>query len=73
MERRRGEHAGIYGVSGAGRARAPSSRRDSGLEYTTLVVTAPKALMRPVISSRWRIEPATTLRTKQSSPVTWYA
>ena len=44
-----------------------------GLEYTTLVVTEPSPLIRPATSSRWRMERARTLRTKQSSPVTWWA
>src|SRR5882757_1349002 len=38
-----------------------------------VVVSGPRVEMRPVTSSRWRMERARTLRTKQSSPVTWWA
>jgi hypothetical protein len=49
------------------------ARPVSGLEQTTLVVTEPRPAIRPVTSSRCRIDRASTFSTKQSSPVTWCA
>jgi rhodanese-related sulfurtransferase len=60
-------------VSPWAKAAGSIDRRGNGLEYTTLVVTPPRPLTRPATSSRWPMDRATTLRTKQSSPVTWCA
>lgn len=70
-EAARAEARTTPGHPGPGLAHPPPiARRTSGEEYTMLVVTAPSPAMRPVSSSRWRIERAATLSRKQSSPVT---
>jgi hypothetical protein len=65
-------HSALGGTAAgcSGLSQCPSGRRGRGEEYTTLVVTEPSVPILPEISSRWLIERAATLMTKQSSPVT---